>query len=86
MTPRESTARLHSLVSELRDAGQGTALRDAVGRALRGEDCALILRALREDPEYSFVIYEVPRDVCSKPREMLAWLLERLVLELSEED
>jgi hypothetical protein len=63
----------------------GPALRDAVGASLRGRDCAALLRDLRDDPELNFVIYEVPRDVCSKPREMLAWLLERLVGELRDE-
>ena len=77
---------LPAMVEALVDGGAvDGALRDEVGAALRGRDCAQLLRDLRDDPDLSFVIYEVPRDVCSKPREMLAWLLERLVMELRDE-
>ena len=77
---------LHRLVESLVGSGRrGPGLAAAVTEALAGRDCALLLRELRSDPEFSFVIYEVPRDVCSKPKELLAWLLERLVLELRDE-
>jgi|GEM_PF-4183357 len=77
---------LRSVVERLvSDGGRDAALRDAISSALKGADCAELLRSLREDPEYSFVVYEVPRDICSKPREMLSWLLSRLVEELRDE-
>ena len=78
--------RLSTLVEDLVSAGlEGAALQDAMLPILRDEDCARLLRDLRDDPEYSFVVYEAPPEVCSKPKEMLAWLLERLVIDLREE-
>ena len=79
-------SRLATLVEDLVSGGlEGDALRVAMLPILRDEDCAQLLRDLRDDPEYSFVAYEAPAEVCSKPKEMLAWLLERLVSELREE-
>lgn len=78
--------RLATLVEDLVSGGlEGGGLRAALLPILRDEDCAQLLRDLRDDPEYSFVAYEAPPEVCSKPKEMLAWLLERLVFELREE-
>ncbi len=79
-------SRLPPLVEDLVSGGlEGAALRDALLPILWDEDCARLLRDLRDDPEYSFVVYEAPSEVCSKPKEILAWLLERLVIELREE-
>ena len=57
----------------------------AVADALDGVDCAALVRALREDPETSFVVYDFPRGVCAKPRELAISLLDALVVELREE-
>lgn len=86
MSPASHRDALHRMVESLvASDSRVPTLAAAVTQSLAGHDCAALLRELREDPEFSFVIYEVPRDVCSKPKEMLAWLLERLVVELRDE-